>query len=130
MHRSYIVLYMIPGPNGSLELGERLFNFVWYTNMPEHSQEFVDAMTEIDGYRHRATLPIGKMRLSVWAAQEARGREVLPAPFQELVGKIEQPFITAVSDIASPQASFFDGKLLLVGDALSLFRPNIGASTN
>lgn len=87
-------------------------------------------MTDVDGHRHRNTLPIGKMREDVWAKQRAYGNRVLAPPFVELIDKIDQPFITAISDTIAPQASFFEGKLLLVGDALALFRPHVGVSTN
>ena len=87
-------------------------------------------MTDVDGHRHRSTVPPGKMRPEVWAKQQAHGRSVLAAPVKELVDKITSPFVTAISDFQAPQASFFDGRLLLVGDALSLFRPHIAQSTN
>jgi 2-polyprenyl-6-methoxyphenol hydroxylase-like FAD-dependent oxidoreductase len=45
------------------------------------------------------------------------------------VRKTEQPFIQAITDVISPQNSFFDGKVLLVGDALAGFRPHTAAST-
>ena len=38
--------------------------------------------------------------------------------------------VTSVTSIASPRAVFFNGKLLLVGDALAQFRPHVGSSTN
>ena len=122
--------YTIPGESGSLKPGERLLNLVWYCNCPEDSSEFKDARTDVDDHFHRSTLPPGKMREDVWSRQLAYGDQVLPAPYKELMSKITQPFITAISDYAAPQASFFDGKLLLVGDALALFRPHIGSSTN
>src|SRR3569833_1966651 len=31
MKQHHCIMYMIPGPNGSLEPGERLLNFLWYT---------------------------------------------------------------------------------------------------
>jgi 2-polyprenyl-6-methoxyphenol hydroxylase-like FAD-dependent oxidoreductase len=46
------------------------------------------------------------------------------------VNEIDMPFVTAISDCISPQASFYDGKLFLVGDALALFRPHVAQSTN
>ena len=127
LHRSS---YIIPGEDGSLVPGERLLNFIWYCNCPSGSEEFQDAMTDTDGHMHRNTLPSGKMRSDVWARQRAYGNEVLPAPFAELINGITRPFITAISDISSPQASFFDGKILLVGDALTLLRPHMARATN
>ena len=87
-------------------------------------------MTDVDGHRHRSTLPPGKIRPEVWARQQAKGRQLLAAPVRELVEIIKVPFVTAVSDFRAPQACFLDSKLLLVGDALSLFRPHIAQSTN
>ena len=55
---------------------------------------------------------------------------VLARPFAELVSKTTDPFISSVSDTITPRASFFDGKLLLVGDALTLFRPHVALSAN
>ena len=107
-----------------------MVNFCWYYNLPANSQDFADAMTDIYGHRHRNTLPMGKLSEAAWAKQRAYGNKVLAPPLVELLNKITQPFLTAVSDTIAPQASFFDGKLLLVGDALALFRPHIAASTN
>ena len=123
-------IYIIPGEGGSFEAGKRLLSFGWYCNCPENTSNFKNTMTDVDGHFHRSTLPPGKMREDVWARQRAYGNQVLAPPYRELVNKITQPFITAVSDYAAPQTSVFDGKLLLVGDALALFRPHIGSSTN
>ncbi|CAO1596951.1 hypothetical protein XANCAGTX0491_000778 [Xanthoria calcicola] len=126
----YIVLYTIPGENGSLEPGKRLLNYVWYTNMAADSAEFQQAMTDTAGRQHHHTLPIGKMRSQVWENQRKVAHEVLPQPFAELVDRTTQPFISAISDIEVSQAVFFGGKLLFVGDALVPFRPHVACSTN
>ena len=55
---------------------------------------------------------------------------MLPSPFLELTNKIEQPFVTVISDTTASNASFFGGKVLLVGDALTLFRPHNALSSN
>ena len=122
--------YVVPGENGSVKPGERHINFVWYYNCSEESKEFAEIMTDVEGHRHRSTLPPGKMRPEVWAKQQAKGRQLLAAPVKELVEKIKVPFVTAVSDFQAPQACFLDDKLLLVGDALALFRPHTAQSTN
>ena len=122
--------YTIPGPTGSLEPGERIFNFVWYSNCPSASPEYAAIMTDNDGHQHHNTLPPGKMRQEVWYKQKSYAQSVLARPFAELVGKTTQPFISSVSDTIAPRASFFDGRLLLVGEALALFRPHIALSAN
>ena len=122
--------YIIPGKDGSLEPGSRLLNFAWYQALSETSPTFREAMTDANGKTHRTTLPIGKMAPKVWAAQKEFGKRILPDPIYEVVEKIEQLFITACYSTLPIRASFLDGQLLLVGDALSQFTPNAGASTN
>ena len=99
-------------------------------NLRENSKEFEDAMTDIDGHRHRNTLPIGKMKPEVWDRQRTWAKQHLPAPFIELINKTKQPFISCVFDIAMSRASYFEGKTLFVGDALVPFRPHVACSTN
>ena len=87
-------------------------------------------MTDSNGHHHRNTLPPGKMRPEIWDKQKSYAQSVLARPFAELVEKTTQPFIASISDIIAPRASFFDGKLILVGEALALFRPHVALSAN
>lgn len=48
---------------------------------------------------------------------------MLPSPFLELINKIQQPFVTVISDTTATKASFFGGQVLLVGDELIHSRP-------
>ena len=117
--------YLIPGENGSLRPGERLLNFAWYSN---HSPSaLTDIMTDQDGHEHNATVSI---RDDVWKKQCLHGNEVFTAPYREVTSKIAHPFVQKITDYSSPRAAFLDGKVLLVGDALTLFRPHIAFSTN
>ena len=99
---------MIPGKTGSLLRGERLLNYVWYCNYAADSPEFVNLMTDIDGHRHRITMPIGKMRPEMWSAQKEFATEVLPAAFAEIVLKTEQPLVQCITDVSAPKAVHFN----------------------
>jgi 2-polyprenyl-6-methoxyphenol hydroxylase-like FAD-dependent oxidoreductase len=44
-----ILGYLIPGREGTLERGERLFNWVWYCNYKDGSPELEELMTDIHG---------------------------------------------------------------------------------
>lgn len=124
-----IYRYTIPGAKGSVEVGECLLNLIWYQNHPEDSLQ--EIMTDSQGQQHHYTIPAGNIRPEIWNRQQARAvNEKLPFPFLELLQKIKEPFITAVTDTSTSQASFLAGNLLLVGDALTLFRPHVGLSTN
>ena len=87
-------------------------------------------MTDSMGQKHRLTLPIGKMSKHVWDKQCAFASRRLPDPFAELISKTKQPFISSIVDIEVCQPSFFDGRILFVGDALVAFRPHVACSTN
>ena len=125
-----ILAYVIPGESGSLDLGKRLINWVWYCNYPLDSTEYQGLMTDSDGKTHHVTLPIGKMREEILQQQRQHAMEVLPPQFAEIVCATKQPFIQAITDVISPRNSFFDGKLLLIGDAVAGFRPHTAASTS
>ena len=105
-------------------------NLVWYCNYPENSPELTDILTDVSNHHHRNAVATGKLRDEVWQKQKQYGLKILPPPFAELMSKITQPFVQTISEARSPQASFFDGKLLLVGDALTLFRPHVALSTD
>ena len=70
------------------------------------------------------------MRQELWDKQCGHGALLLPEPFKEVMKGIAQPFIQVITDYHSPKASFCEGKVLLVGDALTLLRPHIAFSTN
>lgn len=96
----------------------------------EHSDDSREIFTDISGKRHLTTIPRGKMQPSVWAKKRNQGTGNLSKPFAELVEKTTDPFISAIRDCAASKAVFYDGKLILVGDAFSLFRPHNASSTN
>ncbi|TKA63865.1 hypothetical protein B0A55_10706 [Friedmanniomyces simplex] len=124
-----ILGYVIPGRDGTLEPGNRLFNWVWYCNYADGSPGHEDLMTGNDGKLHAITLPVGAMKDSVWKRQQEYAAEILPPQFAEAVRKTEQPFVQAITDMISSQNSLMDGKVLLVGDSLAGFRPHTAAST-
>ncbi|KAF2003125.1 FAD/NAD(P)-binding domain-containing protein [Amniculicola lignicola CBS 123094] len=130
-----ILAYLIPGVNGTLAPGKRLINFVYYTNFPspsldDKSPELAELMTDIDGVRHRVTMPPGKTSPQAWEKQRKIASEKLPPQFAEIVRATKKPFVQAVTDVISPENEFLNGKLVLIGDALAGFRPHTVASTS
>jgi hypothetical protein len=114
--------YTIPGTDGDLEEGRRLINWVWYCDSIEGSKEHVDLMTDRHGKLHHFNLPIDAMRAEVWIPQLERADSSLPPQFSELVRKTTEPFIQSITDVLPSNMTFFKGKVLLVGDAVSTFR--------
>lgn len=87
-------------------------------------------MTDSAGKVHRNSIPRGQVRSHIWEAQRKHGSEILNPVFIELVNKTRKPFLSMIQDCMSPQAAFFDGRLLLIGDALASFRPHRAMSLN
>ena len=122
--------YTVPRKDGSLDLKNRLRNWVWYCNYAEDSKELRDVMTDCVMNQHRFSLPRGKMREQVWKRQKNLAQELLDPHSAELIQRTEQPFIQTITEALSRRASFFDGKLLLVGNALAMLRPLSGQDAN
>jgi len=129
-HGIQILAYLIPGKHGTLEPGARLMNWVWYCNYPEDSGAFEELMTDVDGNRHRRTLPVDKMRPEIWEQQKRYASEVLPPQFAEIVCGTERPFVQAITDVLARKNVYLDGKLILMGDAVAGLRPHTAASTS
>jgi 2-polyprenyl-6-methoxyphenol hydroxylase-like FAD-dependent oxidoreductase len=64
------------------------------------------------------------------AHQKSLAKQSLPPQFAELVNLTDHPFIQAITDVLSPQAVFYQGRVVLVGDALAGFRPHTAGSTS
>lgn len=130
-----ILAYLIPGEKGSLEPGQRLINFVYYTNFPsksldEPSPELAELLTDIDGVRHRITMPPGRTDPKAWEKQREIAKDKLPPQFAEIVRATNKPFVQAITDVVSSENEFLGGKVILIGDALAGFRPHTVASTS
>jgi 2-polyprenyl-6-methoxyphenol hydroxylase-like FAD-dependent oxidoreductase len=129
MARHHCIRYSIPGEAGTLASGQRLLNFLWYTN--ETPEALAAIMTDAldDNHVHRHLVPAGHVRADIWAAQVRKAeRTPLAGPFLEVVRAIRRPFIQLITDFCVDQAVFEDGRILLVGDAVALYRPHTAFS--
>jgi 2-polyprenyl-6-methoxyphenol hydroxylase-like FAD-dependent oxidoreductase len=124
--RTTILLYEVPGEDGSLEKGRRRINWVWYENMPA-GPRLSALMTDAAGYEHRTTVARNKMTTDTRTYMENLAAEELTAPFAEVVLRTPEPFLQKIEDLTIPRLVF--GRVVLIGDAASLVRPHIGSGT-
>jgi 2,6-dihydroxypyridine 3-monooxygenase len=123
---SHILVYPIPGVDGSVSPGDRLINFVWYRNyLP--GGELTDLMTDRDGGVHDVSLPPGAVRAEHIEEMRATARARLPELISRVVLAVGQPFVQAIMDIEVPRMAF--GRVCLVGDAAFVVRPHAAAGT-
>lgn len=125
--RSHIVLYPIPGPDGQVEPGDRLVNFVWYRNL-EDGPVLDELLTDRRGRRCEVAVPMGQV-------QERNVRELhnaaeteLPPVAAEVVTRTEQPYIQVMQDVSVDR--MVHGRCVLLGDAAFALRPHAAAGTS
>lgn len=126
MPRSHILAYPIPNMDGSLEVGHRLVNWVWYRNV--EAGERLDALlTDRQGVRHELSLAPGSVRDRSVDDLRGEAQRQLPPVLAETVTKTTQPFVQVVFDIEVPRMGF--GRVCLIGDAAFALRPHAAAGT-
>lgn len=127
---TYMICYVIPTDEGDFTPEAQLINWVLYQDVAEGTADEAAVFTDASGSRHQRTVPQGSVDPHTW--DRFRGPLVarMAAPFAELVSATTNPFVTKVSDILCSKASFCDGRVVLVGDALATYRPHAGKATD
>jgi 2,6-dihydroxypyridine 3-monooxygenase len=123
---SHILVYPIPGLDGSVERGRRLFNYVWYRNYLA-GDDLGDVLTDADGQCRELSLPPGSARVDHVAELRATARARLPRLLAAVVTGVEKPFMQVIYDVAVPRMAF--DRTCLIGDAAWVIRPHAAAGT-
>jgi 2,6-dihydroxypyridine 3-monooxygenase len=123
---SHILVYPIPGLDGSVKPGERLVNFVWYRNYLEGS-DLDHVLTDASGQKRDISLPPGAASAQHVAEVRAVAAARLPEAIARVVCSTAQPFLQVVYDIEVPRMAF--GRVCLIGDAAFSVRPHAAAGT-
>lgn len=123
---SHILIYPIPGFDGSVGPDSRLINWVWYRNVTS-GPELDGLMTDRAGVRQPVSLGAGAVRDDTLACLRRDAAHELPPPLAEMVARSPQPFVQVVLDIASPRLAF--GRVAIMGDAAFALRPHVAAGT-
>lgn len=122
---SHIVVYPIPTADGSVEVGDRLINYVWYRNV-EEGPDFDDLMTGTDGVTRRVSLPPGLVQERHIAELRSAAGDLAPA-LTETVRSTVEPFVQVIVDIESTQ--MITSRVALLGDGAFSARPHAAAGT-
>lgn len=126
MANSHILVYPIPGLNGSVAKGERLINFVWYRNYLK-GEELDDLLTDRDGRLRSLSLPPGMVAGHHQEEARATAAARLPGDIAEVVLNTEDLFLQVVYDIKVERMVF--DRVCLIGDAAFVARPHAGAGS-
>jgi 2,6-dihydroxypyridine 3-monooxygenase len=123
---SHILVYPIPDVDGSVEIGQRLINFVWYRNYLAGG-DLADVLTDVVGKRRDTSMPPGAARPDHVAELRAAAAARLPAVIAEVVCATEAPFLQVIFDVELEHMAF--GRVCLLGDAAWVARPHAAAGT-
>ncbi|HEY0519237.1 MAG TPA: FAD-dependent monooxygenase [Ilumatobacteraceae bacterium] len=123
---SHILVYPIPGRDGSVAAGRRLINVVWYRNYLA-PDDLDDLLTDTAGYRREVSVPPGLLRAEHIAEARAVAAARLPAAIAEVVLAVEHLFVQVVFDLDVERMVF--GRACLLGDAAFVARPHAAAGT-
>jgi 2-polyprenyl-6-methoxyphenol hydroxylase-like FAD-dependent oxidoreductase len=123
---SQVLSYAVPaGIKGPPE-AEINLNWAWYIELNE--AELADVMTDAKGRKYQYALPQGAMKEGHAAKFQAMAKKMLGPQFCEAVEKTKSPFIQVITDAETRQNTFWEGKVLLVGDAAGGQRPHTGSA--
>jgi 2,6-dihydroxypyridine 3-monooxygenase len=123
---SHILVYPIPGADGSVVPGERLINYVWYRNY-QAGPDLDHLLTGADGITREVSVPPGTVRSKHLSELKAVAAARLPTAIASLVEATTTPFVQVVFDVEVQRMAF--GRVCLLGDAAWVARPHAAAGT-
>jgi 2-polyprenyl-6-methoxyphenol hydroxylase-like FAD-dependent oxidoreductase len=112
--------YMVPGEDGSVQPGERRWNWVWYRKIDAATLPSV--LVDRHGRQHAFSLPPGSAKQADTDALRADSRALLAPAFQDLMAATDDIFLQTIQDLQMDQMVF--GRAILLGDAAFIPRPH------
>jgi len=117
------VMYYIPNQDGSVQEGDRVFNWAAYIAVPE--DELDDLMTDKRGKVWKGTLPPG----AITVENEQKLKKFLmrntPSYYANIVNKTPDTYIQVIYTLDLP--AYFKNRTCLIGDAGMVIQPFTGS---
>jgi 2-polyprenyl-6-methoxyphenol hydroxylase-like FAD-dependent oxidoreductase len=117
------VVYFIPNQNGSVQKGDRVFNWAAYIAIPEN--ELDEVMTDNKGNIKEGTLPPGSMGEEIEARLKGFLAKNIPAYYAEMVNKTKDSYIQVIYTLNLED--YYKDKMCLIGDAGMVIQPFTGS---
>lgn len=119
------VAYPVAGPGGSIEVGTRRFNMMWYRPAPKNV--LYDILTGSDGVHYPTGIPPHLIRTDV-INNIRKTALLLPPLFARTIPAMKSLFVQPIFDLENENLNF--GRVTLVGDAAFVARPHCGAGVS
>ena len=122
-----LIGYPVAGPDGTVEVGRRRFNIMWYRPVSPGA-ELRDMFTGSDGVHYETGVPPSLVRPELVKAMKEDAHRLLPPVFANVIAQMEGMFVQAIYDLESDLMG--RGRVAIVGDAAFVARPHCGAGVS
>ena len=119
-----LIGYPVAGANGSVEVGHRRFNIMWYRPVAPGA-ELRDFFTGTDGVHYETGIPPQLVRPGLISAMKEEAHRLLPPVFANVIERMDGMFVQAIYDLRSERMG--KGRIAIIGDAAFVARPHCGA---
>lgn len=117
---SHMLGYLVPGADGSIDVGRRRYNWVWYRRFSD--AELARVLTDTEGVQRPFSLAPGRVRPEAVNQMRDDAQEFLPASFAAAVIAESRPFIHGIFDYTADR--MVRDRVALLGDAAFVARPH------
>lgn len=118
-----LVVYFVPGQDGSIKEGERIFNWAAYIPIPK--TRLSEFMVDKTGKSCTATIPPGKMRLEEENRLKRWMADNLPTYYGDIICKTRNTYVQLIYTASLP--SYCGNRIGLIGDAGIVTQPFTGS---
>jgi 2-polyprenyl-6-methoxyphenol hydroxylase-like FAD-dependent oxidoreductase len=115
--------YTVPGPDDTLQRGQRWYNWVWYRPVAA-GREYEQVFTDTQGRLHEDGIPPSLIAPEVTTAMRCAAQDLLPPQFHAVVANTDRPFLQPIFEHRCEKMIF--SRTILIGDAAFTLRPHIG----
>jgi 2-polyprenyl-6-methoxyphenol hydroxylase-like FAD-dependent oxidoreductase len=122
-----LIGYPVAGADGTVDVGRRRFNIMWYRPVPPGS-ELRNMFTGTDGVHYETGIPPSLVRPQLIQAMKEEAHRVFPPVFADVIGRMEGMFVQAIYDLESERMG--RGRIAIIGDAAFVARPHCGAGVS
>jgi 2-polyprenyl-6-methoxyphenol hydroxylase-like FAD-dependent oxidoreductase len=119
----HLVLYFVPGHNGSAAKNERLVN--WAAYVPVSEEKLPDFLIDREGRQRSGSLPPGSMRLEEEVRLKRLMKTHLPPYYADIINSSRDTFAQPIYSVAVP--AYHQGRICLMGDAGAVAPPFTGS---
>ncbi len=120
--RGHWLGYFVAGPNDSISIGERWYNWVWYRG--ENVDSLKSHLTGTNNFYYQNGIPHHLIKNCNIAKMRNEAKSYLAPQIIDLISETQTPFLQGIYDFASKK--LVRNRIIIIGDAAFTARPHVG----